>query len=53
MKKVYIVVSNNGRIEGVYTTEERATKAKEEAEWCAGMAGRYDIYMVEEHEVQE
>ena len=52
MKKVYIVISNNGRIEGVYTEKEAAEEARKDAEWCAGMAGRYDIYFVEEHEVK-
>ena len=52
MKKVYIVISNNN-IEGVYTTREKAEAKREEAEWCAGMAGRNDLYFVEEHEVEE
>ncbi len=53
MKKVYIVKSNNGHIEGVYATAEKAEKARKDAEWGAGMAGRYDLYFVEEYEVQE
>ena len=52
MKKVYIVKSNNN-IEGVYATREGAEKAKERATWEAGMAGRYDVYVVKEHEVKE
>lgn len=49
--KVYVVKSYD-YLYGIYSTEEKAEKAKEEANWKEEMSGGYGCYTVREMEVQ-
>ena len=52
-KKVYVVASYNDGIYGVYTTKEKAEKAREKADYHASMSGSHGFYYIEEAELDK
>lgn len=51
-KKVYVVLSRDG-LEGVFTSKEKAMKAKESANNLESLRGGFTYYYMEEVELNE